>query len=339
MGSSGSNPDAEFDLNGSNQVVAGLSLTGTASKNSVNNSATTAATLTINPRTTSTFAGMIKGNLALTKTGASTQALSGANTYTGATTINAGRLVLGANNALPATAVSIAAASLDAATFTNTLGALNVTDAATINLGDGAALAFANSSAITWTGTLTITGSFVSGSSIRFGSSSTALTASQLAKISASGLSGFALNTSGFLTASTASNYASWATNNAATTTPTQDQDNDGVSNAVEYVLGGSSSSNDVSKLPVVSLLGDNIVYSFQRSQASINAFTSLNIQVGGTLEAWLGNYSVGVDTASSSAGVIVTKGVPLGFDTVTLSIPRAPDLQKFVRLRVTITP
>jgi autotransporter-associated beta strand protein len=341
MGSSGTNnPDAEFDLNGRNQTVAGVALTGTATKNSINNSSATAATLTINPIAANSFAGTVKGNLSLTKIGSSIQTLAGANTYSGNTTISGGTLTLGANNVLPDnSSIFIGAATLNATTSTDTAGALNVTAAATINLGPGAALAFANSSAVSWAGSLNITGTFVSGSSLRFGTTTTSLTAAQLSKISATGFTGFALDANGFLTASTANAYALWSATNASTTTPTQDQDNDGVSNAIEYVLGGSFLTNDLSKLPSTATSGENIIYTFQRAQSSINASTALSIQVSPTLQAWPSQYNVGANTATSSPGVTVTQGASAGFDTVTLSIPRAPDMQKFIRLHVTITP
>ena len=127
--------------------------------------------------------------------------LSGSNAYTGATSINAGTLALGASNVLPnATAVSIGAATLDVATYTDTAGTLDPTGAATINLGAGATLAFADSSAVDWNGgTLNITGSFVSGASLRFGTTRDGLTAAQLGKITATGISNFGLNESGYL--------------------------------------------------------------------------------------------------------------------------------------------
>jgi autotransporter-associated beta strand protein len=128
--------------------------------------------------------------------------LSGSNNaYTGPTTINAGTLVLGKSDVLPnATAVSIGAATLDAATFADTAGTLDVTASATINLGTGAALAFADSSGVNWSGgTLNITGTFVSGTSLRFGTSSAGLTSAQLNSITATGITSFALNANGYL--------------------------------------------------------------------------------------------------------------------------------------------
>jgi autotransporter-associated beta strand protein len=128
--------------------------------------------------------------------------LSGSNTFTGATTINAGTLALGASDVLPnATTVSIGTATLNVATFTDTAGTLAVTAAtSTVNLGVGAALAFADSSAVNWSGgTLNITGTFVSGTSLRFGTTSGGLTSTQLSQITATGISNFALNESGYL--------------------------------------------------------------------------------------------------------------------------------------------
>ena len=169
--------------------------------------------LTLNPATgvTASYAAAIADGapgMTLTKTGLGTQTLSVANTYSGATTINAGTLALGVNDVLPDTAVSIGTATLNAATFSDTLGTLAVTGAATINL-SGGTLAFSDSSAIGWTGSmLKITGTFVSGASLKFGTTGTGLTAAQLALILAPGVKDFALDTNGFLIANTIDNSA-----------------------------------------------------------------------------------------------------------------------------------
>jgi autotransporter-associated beta strand protein len=81
---------ATFDLNGFNQEVAGL--TGTSASTIINNVAGT-KTLTINSTAAQTFAGILgngAGTLAIDKKGAGVLTLSGANTYIGATTIEAG---------------------------------------------------------------------------------------------------------------------------------------------------------------------------------------------------------------------------------------------------------
>ena len=195
--------------------------------------------------------------ISLSKSGAGAWKISGANTYTGTTAISGGTLLLGASNVLPNTTnVTLGAATLDADTRSDTAGTLNVTAAATIRLGTGATLAFADSSAIPWAGTLVITGTFVSGSSLRFGASATALTATQLAKISAAGFTGFALNSSGFLTASPVGGggvtFASWQSANGSAGSFTDDHDQDGVLNGLEYFLGGNSNTTGPTSLSVV---------------------------------------------------------------------------------------
>lgn len=113
--------DATVDLNGTSQSVGALNGNG-----AVVNNLSTASTLTINNELTGgNFAGTINngvGAVALVKTGDGIQILSGANTYTGTTTINSGTLKAGASTA------------------TNTSGSLGVNSAIVLGVNGAAVL-------------------------------------------------------------------------------------------------------------------------------------------------------------------------------------------------------
>jgi autotransporter-associated beta strand protein len=120
---------AVFKLNGFNQTVAGLS-SGTDSQNTIENVegetlGTTSATLTItnNSATTYTYSGTIRdkwtgtsGALLVTCNGTGTQTFSGgAITYTGTTSVNAGRLVLSNTTGYRSSTAIASGATLEAA--------------------------------------------------------------------------------------------------------------------------------------------------------------------------------------------------------------------------------
>jgi autotransporter-associated beta strand protein len=89
--------------------------------------------LTLNPGTgiSATYSAIIaNGAMALTKTGAGTQVLSGANTYTGATSVNGGKLVIDGSTA-SASNVTVAAGTVTGTTIA-TLGGAGVSAAGTI---------------------------------------------------------------------------------------------------------------------------------------------------------------------------------------------------------------
>ncbi|MEY3897821.1 MAG: hypothetical protein RLZZ214_3342, partial [Verrucomicrobiota bacterium] len=283
----------------------------------------------------------------LTKTGAGRLILSGSNTYTGPTTITAGRLALGANQVLPdGSAVAIGNATLDAAAFTDTVGTLEITGTATIHLESGAALAFADSSTIDWTGgTLNLTGTFVSGASLRFGTSNTGLTATQLAKISGSGLSSFALNGGGYLTATGGNAFDSWANGTFANgalsdTTLTLDFDGGGLATAIEWVLGGdpTTGGDDAGKAPTCDLTTDPayLTYTYRRSDAAnADPNTSIQVEYGSDLGGWT--------SAVAGADVIITESDDFygtGIDQVEVRIKRSSFGDRiFTRLKVAVAP
>ena len=279
----------------------------------------------------------ISGGGGFAQVGSGTTEFMLPNVYTGPTTLAAGTLKLGASGVLPNTsAVSIGSATLHPADgVAETTGTLAVTGAATLNLGTGATLAFANSSGSNWTGgTLDITGDFVSGSSLRFGMNGNGLTSSQIALITIHGNAvHLALDADGFLI----SGYAAWMAANAPNTgnNPNADEDGDGVANGIEYVIGGLAGPLDANKLPVISADSGYMLFTFKRHQKSIQTSTNIEIQVGPELTEWSTTYAVPDVAAANNPGVTVVKGVPSGFDTVTLSLPLS-GMTKFARLKVT---
>lgn len=96
-----------FDLNGHVQTLRGIDTNGTSVASAadlhVTNSSATPSVLTVGDTTsanTDNFAGSVQdgtGGVSLVKINGNTQILTGANTYTGSTTINSGTLQLGVN--------------------------------------------------------------------------------------------------------------------------------------------------------------------------------------------------------------------------------------------------
>ena len=94
-------------LNGFDQIVGGLAVSGSGTANKIVNGSATASTLTVSHASSnSTFSGVLGGtgtnenNFGLTKSGNSTLTLSGTNTYTGATLISGGTLKLDATGTI-----------------------------------------------------------------------------------------------------------------------------------------------------------------------------------------------------------------------------------------------
>ncbi len=100
IGNSGNTASAcTLDLNGFSETVNGLSSAGNPANDFVqNNSAGTTSTLTLgNNDQTATYAGIIQdgaGVVAVTKIGRGVQTLTGANTYSGVTTVEGGTLAV-----------------------------------------------------------------------------------------------------------------------------------------------------------------------------------------------------------------------------------------------------
>ena len=314
----GTSAAAVFDLAGFNQTMVGIAKGGSAA--TIGNSSTTSdSTLTLTG--TSSYAGVIQdavetGTMKVNLTVNGGQlTLSGANTYTGPTTVSAGTLAfVGGSQASPVT-VS-AGASLEF-----TLGS-PTTSTSTFNLTNGT---------IKINGTATL-------NSYTLITSSAGITGTPVLD---SPIAGYGLQVSGNSLNLVKLGYAAWAATNAPTGTANDDFDGDGVTNGVEYVLGGTKDTNDVGKQPKPSIDGGDMLFTFVRDQASIDGSTSVFIEVGNNLVGWStapSPYSVPDGAVSANPGVSVVKDSPVaGFDTVTLRVVRAPDTRKFARLRVVV--
>lgn len=145
------------------------------------------------------YTGAAYQNMPIIKTGAGTLSLSGANTHIGIININAGTLALERNGSLnTGNPVVLNGGALNMGGFTNSVGTLTLSSNSTVILGSGT-IAFANSSAKTWSGTLTLTGTLAE-KSVRVGTDNTALTLGQLNAIFYNGGAKVRLDKDGYLT-------------------------------------------------------------------------------------------------------------------------------------------
>lgn len=117
-------------LNGTSSYTGGTTvsagrLRGTTS--GIRGAITNNSTVELSQATSGTFVGVIDGSGSFTKSGAGSVTLSGANTFSGLTDVQAGALVYGVANALGSGDVQVSGGTLDIATFTDTVGTVTLT--------------------------------------------------------------------------------------------------------------------------------------------------------------------------------------------------------------------
>jgi fibronectin-binding autotransporter adhesin len=140
--------------------LSSLTTSGTGTANTVTNSSTTQASLTLNMTSDATYSGAFSGNLALIKTGSATLTLAGdSGGWGGPTTVSAGALALQSANALGSGTVTVnVKGGLGFGTLASaTLGGLAGTG--DLDLGSTAVTVGGNNANTTYSGALTGTAS------------------------------------------------------------------------------------------------------------------------------------------------------------------------------------
>jgi autotransporter-associated beta strand protein len=136
----------------------------------------------------------------LSKVGAGTLLLSTNNTYTGRTTVQAGTLSLGISKALSGTnAVTLSGGTLAIGSYSNALYTLTLNGDAAIDLDDGTGrLSFTNSSGVSWSGNLNLTGTLGT-NTLRFGQNASGLNSAQKGMIKLNGTTPITLDNQGYV--------------------------------------------------------------------------------------------------------------------------------------------
>jgi len=289
-------------------VGAGSSGTKTIQNNGTSNVENTAITLNdnviIDDSGAFTLGGVISesaGSFGLTKINSGTTTLSGANTYTGNTTVSAGTLSMTTTKDLA-----------DASTVSIATGA--VLNLAVDEVDDVAVLKFAGVAQADGTYDSTNSGGLITGSgSIRVGGE-------QPTNDVASWAATF--------TASDASFTGSPATD------PLTDYDNDGLSNLLEYVLGGSPIANQDTAVPTVSQDATYMIFTYNRSD--ISTATGNDVTIKAEYAADLsGSWT---EAVNGTASVVIEEDTSADPDVVTVKVPLA-GTEQFIRLNVVTGP
>ena len=262
----------------------------------------------------------------LGKFGLGTLTLSGVNTYTGDTTVSAGTLELAATTA------SLKFIPTDNGVSNKITGGGTLTLKGVFNIDlTGAAATLGNSWTLVDVGTLAET--FDTSFSVDgFTQSSNVWTKPD----GATNIWKFEEST-GVLTYTVASAYTSWIDTPAfglaaGDKDPLDDPDNDGMANALEYVINANPSASDPSKLPTLSVTPTDFVFSFTRREESA-ADTTQVFQYGSNLAGWT-PLNITAPTATEVA-LGTSSG---GLQSVTVTIPKtlASGGKLFGRLQVT---
>ncbi len=183
--------------------------------------------------------------------------------------------------------------------------------------------------------TLTVSGTLTA-STYTIASYTDTITGTTFATISPALTTGYAVkvDTTAKLVQLVKSGYSSWAQLKGLTAGVNdgvlQDPDLDGISNLLEYILGGDPLASGQSILPTVDASGSNLVFTFIRLSSS-QTDTTLTFQYGSDLVGWT-DVAIPATTAGS---VTITPATPTtGSDTVVVTVAKGSNSALFGRLK-----
>ena len=124
--------------------------------------------------------------------------------------------------------------------------------------------------------------------------------------------------------------YAAWASDSGLgqNAGALADPDGDGITNLLEFILGGGPLTSSQAVLPKVVTVSGGLVFEYDRSDASMTPATVQIVEYGSDLTGW-----TSVPILDASAGIVtITQGSPT--DRVKVTIP-ASGSRQFARLKV----
>ncbi len=321
----------------------------------------TGHTLTVNQTSTTTSAAAISGPGALVKSDTGSLTLTGATTYTGSTSVSNGTLALGAAATLstsPVVTVS-AGATLDAsaaglfrAAGQTLAGAGAITGAVTndgklllaLAATPGAQDPLDISGALTLTAgnTVEVTAAAAPGLGVyKLATAAGGITGTLGAVTLPGGATGTVV-VSGNDLLYVNSPYATWRNAKFGTYANTgnaadgADPDLDGLSNLVEYALGGTpigaapgDAASDQTKLPVAALEGTNLTLTYTRVKAAVTEGWLFIIEISDNVD--------GPWSATGASETILGDDGILQQVKASIPLPGAGDPRDFARLRIVL--